>query len=398
MLTALREAIWEWLPEPFRSAVRIGQIALGPVLFAGGFAWDALTLDRIDRWLDNALLGAYLVLLGVAAVLDHRAQDERLPAWMMRWPWLYGLAVHFFFGGLFSAYVVYYLKSATFGRTLGFLAFLAGLLVANEFLQRWVKGSWIRLQLYLVCAFSFLMFWIPVATGLLGRVVWVLAAAGAFVATAAVFIAMDAGPDRLTATAVDRIKRDPVARLKWQFKPTVRYGSAALSWAGTLGVLLILDLAGMIPPVPISVLHTGIYREVKPAAGQVTLSYERVPWWRFWKHDDSRWRLRDGDRVCIFAPVFAPTGVHPRLYHRWERWDPDQRTWQWTKDRGTWIQATGGRDTGSPHFTCKRNGLRPGPWRVTIETEDQRVVAWHAFDLVAADPDDELELTTTVWK
>jgi len=433
MWTLIRDAVWEWMPEPLRTGLRVGQVVFGPVLFAGGFVWDALTLDRIDRWTDNALLGLYLVMLGLVMVLDHRAQQRRLPALLLKWPWLYGLAVHFFFGGLFSAYVVYYLKSATMGRTLGFLVLLAGLLVANEFLQRWVRGSFLRLHLFLLCSFSFLLFWIPVATGIMGPIVWVGSAAGAFIATAAVFVAMDVSPSSFPTTIrrlarqirsriqpdaaapanglqaeaqdppqerdprLDRIERDPIARLRWQLEPAVRYGGAGLSWLALLGVLLMLDLLGMIPPVPISVLHTGIYHTVDPGRDRVELAYENPGWWRFWVTDDSRWSLRPGDRVCHFAPVFAPTGVHPRLYHRWERWDPDSGVWKWTGDRGTWVQAKGGKDKGSPHFTCKRNGLRAGLWRVSVETENQRVVSSHRFELVEARAGQELELVHTEW-
>ncbi|MFK7930741.1 MAG: hypothetical protein AB8H79_21340 [Myxococcota bacterium] len=447
MWTVIRDAIWEWMPEPLRTGLRVAQVVLGPVLFAGGFVWDALTLDRIDRWTDNALLGSYLVMLGVAMVLDHRAQQERLPKVLLKWPWLYGLAVHFFFGGLFSAYVVYYLKSATLGRTLGFLVLLAGMLVANEFLQRWVRGSFLRLHLFLLCGFSFLLFWIPVATGIMGPLVWIGSSAGSFVATALVFVAMDVSPssfpktmrrlirqvrrrlspesespavaavvhasqpDEVSSPAeesqpdveverdlrLDRIERDPIARLRWQLEPAVRYGGTGLSWVGVLGVLLVLDLLGMIPPVPISVLHTGMYHQVDPGRDRVELAYENPGWWRFWVSDDSRWSLRPGDRVCHFAPVFAPSGVHPRLYHRWERWDEAKRSWQWTGDQGTWVQAKGGKDKGSPHFTCKRNGLKVGLWRVTVETDDQRVVSSHRFELVTAPEDQELELIHTEW-
>lgn len=465
MLTALRETVWELLPPPLRGAVRVGQMALGPVLFIGGFTWDALTLSRIDAWLDNAILGAYLLALSLVLILDQRASRERLPRWMLRWSWAYGLAVHFFFGGLFSAYVVFYLRSATLGRTLAFLGLLAGLLVANEFAQRFVRGPGVRLVLYLFAAFSFLLYWIPVATGLFGRGAWMLAAIGAFVLTALVKAGMEVSPGsvpgmvrrlvydvrrtstelgllqpsgsasdahsvedpagsepdpavgapsgveslalpepdaplsearRDAARRLDRIRRDPIARLRWQLLPTLDWGGHALSWAGLLGVLLILEVGGAIPPVPISVLHMGIYHDVDFVDGRIALSQEAPPWWRFWATDDSRWRLRDEDRVCVFAPVFSPRGLHPRLYHRWERWDAEAGVWEWTGDRGTWVQARGGRGEGSPHYTCKRHGLRAGPWRVTVETEDQRIVGTHRFYMVEG-PHPELELRERWW-
>lgn len=439
MWTAVRNLLWEPLPAPVKMAAQMAQIAMGPVLFVCGFTWDALMLSRIDALFDNLMLASYLVFLGIAVVLDRRAEQHRLPALLLRWPWVYRLAVHFFFGGLLSAYVVYYLRSATFGRTALFLGLLAFLLVANEFLKGWFKGAGVRLLLYLFCTFSFLLFWIPVATGLMGRGVWALAAIGAFVATAAVRAAIEFSPQSLPGMlrrlvsdvrrvagveevahvdgdikeasserlqeaegapggeavaeeaeaaaerALRNLSRDPVARARWLLAPAARWTLAGGSWAGLLLLLLILELAGAIPPVPISVLHMGVYHNVKHRNGGAELTIEQPPLWRFWAGDDSRWRLRPGDRVCVFAPVFAPGGMHPRLYHRWERWDPETGTWEWTKDKGTWIQAKGGRDHGSPHHTCKRYSLRPGPWRVTVETADGRVVATHSFEMVGGE-------------
>lgn len=431
MWSVLRDSLWEPLPGPVKATARAVQIALGPVLFLCGFTWDALMLSRIDALLDNLMLASYLLFLGLFITLDQRAEDGRLPDLLVRGQWIYRLAVHFFFGGLLSAYVVYYLRSATFGRTALFLGLLAGLLLANEFLQRWFHGPGIRLALYLFCTFSFLLFWIPVTTGLLGKGVWALAAIGAFVATAVVKAAIEISPGSLPGTmrrlaadvrrvagrggeggeeepgpehdgasggdaseveveveispALDRIRRDPVARVRWLLTPAASWTASGASWAGLLGVLLLLELAGAIPPVPISVLHTGMYHDVSFEGGQVVLTYEAPPWWRFWATDDSRWRLRKGDRVCFFAPVFSPGGLHPRLYHRWERWDPESGTWEWTKDKGTWIRAKGGREHGSPHYTCKRYSHRVGPWRVSVETEDGRVVGTHRFDMVGGE-------------
>ena len=449
MLDTLRatvtDRVWEPLPAPMKSGLLVSYAAMGPVLFVGGFAWDALTLSRIDALFDNLFLGAYLVLLAVALVLHQRARDRRLPRFMLPAGWVFRLAVHFFFGGLLSAYVVYYLRSATFGRTLLFLGLLAGLLFANEFLQRFFRGAGIRLLLYLFCAFSFLLFWIPVATGLIGRGVWALAAIGAFVLTALVRLAMDVSPgslpgmvrrlatdvarvathlsgrnaasnaepevdpepdpdDGLSATpdpaaariALDRIRRDPIARLRWQLAPALAWASSGFSWLALLLVLFLLDLGGMIPPVPISVLTMGVYRDVQHTGDGAELTYAQPPWWRFWDTDNSRFVLYGDDRVCVFAPVYAPRGIHPQLYHRWERWNAEAGAWEWTGDRGTWVRARGGRDDGSPHHTCKRNGLQPGPWRVTVETEDGRVVATHRLTMVAGGQG-EPTLVTRPW-
>lgn len=447
MIENLRGLVWNLLPGPLQAVVRLLAVLWGPVAFAGGFAWDAVTLDRIDRWSDNAILGAYLVALGGALILDERAARKQLPALLVRWRWIWRFGVQFLFGGLLSAYVVYYLQSATTWRTLLFLAVLAGLLLANEFLQRVLSSAILRELLYLLCAFSFLLFFIPVATGVLDRAVWFLAAAGAVGLTAAVRLLSDwrprqtwdavrtladqvrealPGEEPATVAAeepdiepvfeqdlelpetppeppppawllrVPRSLRPRVRRIAWQVGPALRYAGHGLAWSGVMLLLLVADALNMIPPVPISVLDTRVAHDVTHTAKGAVLTYEATPWWGPWSRDDSTFRLRESDRVCFFAPVYTPLGTSPRLYHRWEFWDAEAGEWRWTGDRGTWVQATGGKDQGSVHHTCKRNGLRPGPWRVTVETEDGRVVGWHGFELVQG-PETEPDLVTRTW-
>lgn len=446
--------VWTWLPPWAQSVARVGYFLATPVLFVLGVTWDAFTLGRIDYWLDNLIYAAYLLGLGVVLVLDHRAARGRLPALLVRARPITRLGVHFLLGGLLSAYVIYYFQSAATWLATLWLVGIGGLLVANEFFARLIGTAGLRLALYLLCCFSFLLFWIPVATGLMGRGVSLLAGGGALVGTTLVLLLMEWSPrgtvavvgrawggvvevgerlgqpaprrideaaralveearrrwrgffpvresaeeeveahDEAVDPRLDRLRRDPVARAIWQLAPTVRYGSYAASWGGLLLVLLVLDLAGAIPPVPLSTLSMGVYREVRMSGESATLRYERPPWWRPFDTDDRRFRLRTSDRACVFAPVYAPRRISPRLYHRWEFWSEEDRGWVWTRDQGTWVQATGGRQKGSMHFTCKRNGLRPGLWRVSVETEDARVLGRLRFQMVegAEEPPELLE-------
>jgi len=443
------------LPPWARSGLRLGQAVSGPVLFIGGIGWDALTLGRIDAWLDNLILAAYLAGLGLALVWEHRAAHGRLPTLLTRWRWLARLAVHFLLGGLLSAYAIYYIQSASTWISTSWLLLIAVLLLVNEFLRDWIGTTGLRLALYLLCAFSFLLFWIPVATGWLERGVSLLAGVGAIALTATVLALMEwsprasfevatrtwgglieigervgqplpsrvdravravrddlirrvqgrdpalvvgglADPTDPTDPEVRRLRRDPVARAMWQLRPAVRYSSYALSWGGLLLLLLVFDVVGAIPPVPLSTLHLGIYRDVRIRDGVATLAYEAPPWWRPFARDDGRFRLRAQDRVCAFAPVYAPRRTAPRLYHRWEYWDSEERKWVWTKDTGTWVQAAGGKENGSMHFTCKRRSLRPGLWRVSVELPDGRVVGRRRFSMLQG-PETAPELLERTW-
>jgi hypothetical protein len=106
----------------------LGKPFMPPVFFFSGVTYDTLTLTRIDRLQDNLLLLIYLLLLGVLIVLTGRLGSEPAPEreqlatfspfvrWVLRTRPFYPMAVQFLLGGLFSAYAIFYSRSATPAR------------------------------------------------------------------------------------------------------------------------------------------------------------------------------------------------------------------------------------------------------------------------------------------
>jgi hypothetical protein len=117
------------------------------VFFFSGVTYDSLTLTRIDRLQDNLLLLIYLLLLGFLIILTGRLGIEPLPdqaqlktlspvsRWLLQSRPYYPMAIQFLLGGLFSAYAIFYSRSATLTSTAVFFGVLVLLLVANEFLR-----------------------------------------------------------------------------------------------------------------------------------------------------------------------------------------------------------------------------------------------------------------------
>src|SRR6185295_10697977 len=112
------------------------------VFFLGGVVWDTLTLTRIDRLRDNLILLLYLLILGGLIVattraelggsIPHAGSQDSVP-WRERVRPYYRRIIQFLLGGQFSAYAVYYFKSASLTSTWVFFVLLVGLLVTNEF-------------------------------------------------------------------------------------------------------------------------------------------------------------------------------------------------------------------------------------------------------------------------
>jgi len=69
----------------------------------------------------------------ITTLVEHNKIEKPFILKYQKW---FPLALQFFLGGLFSAYVIFYFQSASFTKTSLFLGILVLLLTANEFLEK----------------------------------------------------------------------------------------------------------------------------------------------------------------------------------------------------------------------------------------------------------------------
>lgn len=363
-----------WWPEPVRRWIRSSESYHSTVAFAAGIGYDSATLHRIDQWLDNLLLASYLVVLGALLVLDLRLRHGQEPVPLprvagllaRRESWLH-VAIQFLFGGLFSAYVIFYLKSASLLRSLVFIVPLVALLVVNEYRGRRLRVERIQLALYCFCVFSFLLYFIPVATGWMS--IWTAAgaAAGALVASG--------GVAWLSYRRKGAALPGPVRRI---------VAVHVAIWIALLGALGGLHAAELIPPVPLSLVHGGVYHDVEREGDHFALRYADPGFFRLWVEQSDPFEAWPGSTVHCFTAVFAPLGMELDVRHLWERWDPDREQWLLQDDIP--FEVRGGRSGGFRGTTRKRH-FAPGRWRVRVVasdgTEDGREIGRVPFEVVA---------------
>lgn len=333
-----------------------------PVLFFfGGGLWDALTLKRIDAAVDNALLLGYLAAAGaliVGAALVEAGRTKR--AWLLRLRPYLPSAVQFVLGALFSAHVIYYFQSTSLTSSAVFFVLLVGLLVGNEFVHSRAFNLYLVLALYFVAAASFFVFFVPVVLKAMST--------GTFAA--------GVGLGALLTLALVRLLHRWTVLDRWQARRALGVVLA--------GVVLFngLYLQNLIPPVPLALRHGGIYRSVEPFVdGAFRLAYAPPPPHRFWEREESVFAYAPGDTAYCFTAVFAPTALEKGIVHVWTVRDEATGAWVET-DRRT-HRITGGRDGGYRTYTFKRN-LRPGEWRVDVETADGRTLGRVRFRVVEA--------------
>lgn len=323
-------------------------------IFIGGFLFDLLTIRRIDSWPDLILQLAYLAALTGLLVYQYR-ENEGLWSPSEQWAsfWKYNVEyLHFFYGGLLSAYVVLYFKSATGARPLVFFLVLVALMFLNEMPQVRKLGYRLRLGLYAFCVCSFMTYFIPVLIGRMGSSIFYLS-----VLLSGVVVWMVAG---LLDRSTNRIRL---------FVPA----------AGILTIILVLYTLKLIPPVPLSVQFQGIYHDIRKDNGSYALVYEGPRFYLFWRKDSRPFHKREGDVIHYFARVFAPARFQHQVMVRWEYLNPI--TGEYETSDVVPFHVTGGRADGFRGFVAK-NHFQAGKWRVTTETEDGRPISILSFKVV----------------
>jgi hypothetical protein len=329
------------------------------VFFLSGVTYDSLTLTRIDRLQDNLLLLVYLLVLGVLIVLTGRLGIEPVldrsqlsglspvGRWMLRSRPYYPMASQFLLGGLFSAYAIFYSRSATLTGTAVFLALLVLLLVGNEFLRDRLSNLRLLVTLYAVVCFAFFTFFLPVMTGFMNGAVFLIGAAlSALVTFRVVQLIYRNNPERSRREAV---------------------GVTAPAVA-VIGLLVGFYFLNWIPPVPLSMKFGGIYHEVKKTGERFELSFDKR-WYQIWKRGDTVFPA--DEPIYCFTAVFAPVALKTTIYHHW--WFRPNSDRPYIHADRIPITISGGREGGYRAYSFKQR-LDPGDWRVDVETEDGRIV------------------------
>lgn len=333
-----------------------------PILFFGGVTWDVLTLQRIGAFWDNLILGVYLVFLGgfiVLAILARTDQSLSRPLKKLS-AWAPGF-IQFLAGGLFSAYVIYTTRSASYSTASLFLLVLVTLLVANEIIWSRQWSPHVLIGVYFLAVFCYFIFLLPAVLGTMGFGVFLMSGLVSMEIVLGVVLYLD------TRQVFDSI---------WSF------ASALGLIFALLGLVVIFYLNHWIPPIPLALREGGVYHEVSRQSNAFVLRYEKPPWYRPWINDDTPFHYASGDTVHCFAAVFAPTTLETKIYHEWQYYDATRDVWVKTDRIG--YQVVGGRYNGYRGVTFKQN-LHPGEWRVSVETAGQRPIGRIYFDVVPED-------------
>ncbi len=351
-----------------------------PVFFFGGVTFDSLTLTRIDHLLGNLLLLLYVSLLGALIILTGRVEMGHmwgpraiastkwwtLPHLLRRAEPYYLPGLQFLFGALFSAYAIFYVKSASWNTSAIFLLVVMSMLVANEFLRNRLSSLTLLVTLYAFVTFSFFTLFLPVITGIMHTGIFLI---GVILSAAVVLLVVS-----LTFRGVSNPSR---------WRPVL----TSLPAMAMVGVLTSFYFLNWIPPVPLSLKAAGMYHHVEKSEGTYQLTFTEGAWYELWKRSDDS--IREGGPAYCFTAVFAPVSLDTTIYHHWQyrppRSEDDQTEQRFRTTDRIPIAISGGREEGYRGYTFKQKMLS-GEWRVDVETEGGKLIRRVPFTVEEGEP------------
>ncbi len=316
-----------------------------PAFLLFGFIVDGLTLRRVDLLPETILVYTYLFVAGAVIVLIHLKEENKLPASVSeKIAPLFPLALSYVFGSLFSAFLIFYVKSASIIDSWPFVAVLFGVTVGWEVLKKYQYLFIFHLSLFFLGIFSFCIFAVPLWTGRIGTEIFFLSALTA-VALFSVFCfgLFLTGPAR--------------------FRKSLK--SIFISVGAIMTIVVLLYMTNVLPPIPLALKEIGVYHSLQREGAEYIL--EEEPYSIFDRILKTTVHARSGESIYVFSSVFTPVVIKTDIVHHWEHWNAEEN--KWIEYARVAFPATGGRDRGYRGFSLVPN-IPEGAWRVSVETPD----------------------------
>src|SRR3989338_1717403 len=362
----------KYLPKNTEELLHLYERYLSPLALIYGFVIDNFILfKRVDAWTSHLLLFFYLALSATGIALLNLIQTGRIrhAFWLKAAPFL-PVVAQFSFGGLFSAYVILYSRSAAFAISWIFVVILAALLLGNERFTRFYSRFTFQVGILFTALFSFLIFYVPVILVRIDAGIFLLSGALAIVLMAifirGLYFLM---PQHVLA------HRTQIAR----------------NIAAIFVIFNVLYFTNAIPPLPLSLKEAGVYHKIEKVGDKYLLEAEPSRWYEAYLRYNTKIHKAPGESVFVYSAVFAPTRFSTTILHEWEYYD--EKTEHWVRSATFGFPITGGRAGGYRGFTLKKS-FEEGKWRVNVKTGDGKIIGRISFTVVEVpEPVPTIELT-----
>jgi len=334
----------------------------------GGFVVDNFTLDRIDLWFENLIIFSYILVAGLGIFVINLCENQVLTGrffkGLSRWLPLF---VQFAFGGLFSAFIIFYSRSASLTSSLLFVSVFAILLIGNEFFRKYYTRLGFQMTLFFVGVFSFMIFFLPVLFGKMGP--WMFIFSGI---VSLIFIKI-------------------FSSLLYVYVPGRVRRSRKTFWPSILVIFIVINtlyFTNFIPPIPLSLKDAGVYHNVEKISGGNYLTKKENRSLNDILHFKNTFHLLEYQPVYLYSSVFAPSKLNINIFHQWQYQNPSNNIWI-TADSMS-FPIGGGRDGGYRGYSVKQNVFE-GSWRVNIITEHDQLLGRVNFEVIKSNQSESLK-------
>jgi hypothetical protein len=342
---------------------------ISSISLLGGFAFDALTLKRIDMFWENFWVLAHLLVVGACIVLANRRQSVPGDANALEPAepsvWLVSV-LQFAFGGLLSTFLVFYFRSGSLWVSWPFFLILAAAFAANESLKKHYARLDFQVSFFFLSLFAFAIFIVPVVVHAMGWLVFVLSGA------------VSLGLLWLFLRVLGRVAPETTGRGRRGLLVCV----AAIYVA--INVLYFLNL---IPPIPLSLQDASVAHSIsRTVNGNYAVQMEDPGWLRFFRPAEV-FHGQPGERVYAYTAVFSPTFLRATIVHEWQMYDGKRG---WVTMSRVELPLIGGRDGGYRTYSVK-TGIKLGAWRVIVETPSGAILGRLRFNVVQQEAEPDLK-------
>lgn len=336
----------------FRAFVIRNNKYLPVIFFSLGFLWDTMTLGRIDRIYDRIILCVYLSSLTVCLYMYNISDDgEWENIYIEKFKGYFPLAIQFFLGGLFSAYVIYFSRSISFTKSILFFVILIFLLFANELLKKRISNKYLQFSVYFFVNFTFFIFFVPLISKSISADMFIISGIISLVTSLGLFCYI--------------YFKSPSTRKE------VHFGKLFSLVIGIYFLINTFYFMNFIPPVPLALDTALVAHDVKKIGDEYIITYDRSPWYKFWREANESFIQEPGSNIYVFTSIFSPTDFEKSVMHRWKWFSPHTNQWEIIDEIS--YDITGGRDKGYRGYTYKNN-MMPGQWEVNVLTLDGMVL------------------------
>ena len=328
---------------------------ISPVGLIYGFIFTSLTLTRVDMFLENFWIILHLVIaiFGILALtlFENKAEKKNLgEEEKLKFHFYLTLIIQFAFGGLFSTFFVFYMRSTSFSDSWPFILILLLLLIGNERWKKHYQRLSFQISILFISLYLFLVFALPVLFHRLGDDLFIYA-----------------GLISLIITFLFTLLLRRFAQEKFKSSHNI----LKISLGGIFIVMNVLYFTNIIPPIPLSIKTAGIYHSVvRDVDGNYDVKNE-VTTWEGYFNKYPVFHKQIGETVYAFSAIFSPVSFDMNIFHQWQYYDEVKR--QWTDYTRIALPITGGRENGFRTYSHMQL-LSPGLWRVKVITDSGKIL------------------------